>query len=412
MSIQGLRSTADFTVDGQRPKNWREGIMKLYPNGGASLTAITALMKERSVDDAEYNWYERKLTDRRLVLGANLDATAGPDVVTVTSARSAKEVKQGDLLYVEESGEILQVAADPSSATSLTVNRGHAGTSIAAVVFNGVGVNPNLLVMGSAYEEGSLSPTGVQLDPVKKFNYTQIFRQTLEFTRTAIKTRLRTGDQVKQAKADCLEMLSMDMERAFIFGKRSETTFNGKPLRTTDGIIAKLTADAPNNIVSAAAAGTEMEDFEVLLKSAFTFGSSEKIGMVGNGALLAINQIIRRNSHYNIQNGIKEYGMNVSRLTTPFGELVLKRHTLFNNNTSGTTGGTAYYGMENWLMILDADNLTYTYLKDSDIEFESKLQTNGLDGEKSGYIGEVSIQIGHPETHFLIKRLVKGIPDA
>lgn len=412
MSIQGLRSTADFTVDGQRPKNWREGIMKLYPNGGASITALTSLMKERSVDDPEYNWYERRLTDRRLVLGSSLDANAGPDTITVTAARSAKEVKAGDLLYVEESGEILQVAADPTSATSLTVNRGFAGSTITAVTFNGVGVNPNLLVMGSAYEEGSLAPTGVQLDPTKKYNYTQIFRQTLEFTRTAIKTRLRTGEQVKQAKADALEMLSMDMERAFIFGVKSESTFNGKPIRTTDGIIKRLTDDAAGNIVSAAAAGTEMEDFEGYMKTAFTYGSQEKIGFVGNGALLAINQIIRRNSQYQIQGGLKEYGMNVARLTTPFGELVLKRHTLFNNNFSGSTGGTAYYGMENWLLIIDADNLTYTYLKDSDIEYESKLQTNGLDGEKSGYLGEVSIQVGHAATHMLIKRLVKGIPDA
>jgi hypothetical protein len=70
MAIQGLRSTADFLVDGQRPKNWREGIMKLYPNGGATLTALTAMMKERKVDDAEYNWYERELTNRRFALAS------------------------------------------------------------------------------------------------------------------------------------------------------------------------------------------------------------------------------------------------------------------------------------------------------------------------------------------------------
>jgi hypothetical protein len=410
MAIQGLRSTADFIVDGQRPKNWREGIMKLLPNGGATLAALTAMMKTRSVDDPEYNWYERELTDRRLALNANVANTSAQTTLTVVA--DALELKKGDMIRSEETGEIMHVAVDPTVDTTLVVDRGASGSTTAAITFAGAGVNPNLLVIGSAYEEGSLAPTGVQLDPVKKFNYTQIFRQTLEFTRTAIKTRLRTGDQVKQAKADALEMLSMDMERAFLLGKKFEGTYQGKPRRTSDGILARLTADAPANIIDAVAAGTEMEDFELYLKSAFQFGSNEKLALVGNGALLAINQIIRRNSHYNIQNGLKEYGMAVSRLTTPFGELILKRYTLFNNVTSGTTGGSPYYGMENWALILDADNLVYTHLKDSDIEFESKLQANGLDGEKSGYIGEASIEIHHAKSHFLIRRLVKGIPDA
>ena len=56
--------------------------------------------------------------------------------------------------------------------------------------------------------------------------------------------------------------------------------------------------------------------------------------------LLAINQIVRNNSQFNIQTGLKEFGMDVSRLITPFGTLVLKTHPLFNQITGGTTGGS------------------------------------------------------------------------
>ena len=48
------------------------------------------------------------------------------------------------------------------------------------MAFTGAGVNPNLLCIGSAFEEGSLAPTGVNYDPTERYNYTQIFRRTLE----------------------------------------------------------------------------------------------------------------------------------------------------------------------------------------------------------------------------------------
>lgn len=417
MSIVGLKSVADFTVDGQRPKNWREGILYLYPNGGATLTALTALMKDRTVDDPEFNWFERTLSNRRFTLasGQNLNATDLTTTVTISTSgdvamTDVRELKAGDLLYVEQTGEIVQVASDPSSATSLTFTRGFSGTTKTAVTV--ASQNPNLLVIGSAFEEGSLAPTGNQYDPSKVYNYTQIFRQTLEFTRTAMRTRLRTGDQVVQAKKDALELLSMDMERAFILGTRNESTKNGKPIRTTDGIIARINRDYSTNIVTGATTGTKMTDFEGYLDKIFKFGSDEKLAFCGNGALLAIQQIIRKNTHYVFQAGEKEYGINVARLTTPFGVLILKRHTLFNNNLGSlATATNTYYGMNNWMLVVDAANLTYTYLKGSDISYQSTLQVNGLDGEKSGYLGECGLEIHHPKTHFLLKRLVKGIAD-
>lgn len=418
MAIIGLRSVADFTVDGQRPKNWREGILMLYPNGGATLAALTALLKERVVDDPEYNWYERELTNRRFQISVDLNASDSQTEINIlttsTYARTdTRELKIGDLLWIEYTSEIVRVASDPTAAGKVIVDRGWASSTKTLLdVTSTGGQNPNMFVMGSAYEEGSTAPTGVQLDPTKYNNYTQIFRQTLEFTRTAMKTRLRTGDQVVQAKKDALEMLSMDMERAFLFGKKSETTYNNKPLRTTDGIITKINAADSSNIVSASTSGTTMATLETYLERAFRYGADEKIALVGNGALMAIQQIIRKNSHYQITNGLKEFGMNVARLTTPFGDLVLKRYTLFNNNADGTTAtGANYYGMNRWCLILDASQLVYTYLKGSDIAFQSNLQANGLDGEKSGYLGECSIEVHNGKTHMLIKSLVSGKAD-
>lgn len=407
MAIQGLRDTSGFVTD-QRPKNWREGIMLLYPNGKAPLTALTSLMKSKSVDDPQYYWWDKKLNTRRIALSAAIANTTVTTISVVaegTTSAGALTLKEGDLLYSEHTGEVMRVAANPTSDTSIIVTRGFAGSTATAITTLLGNINPNLLVIGSAYEEASNAPTGVNFDPTKRYNYTQIFRNALEMSRTAMKTNLRTGDQVKEAKRETLELHSIDMERAFWFGRQSEATNNGRPIRTCDGVLSVIDSGNIKTATTDYPSGLTMSGLEEYLYHMFKFGSSEKIAFCGNRAMLTVQQIIRKNSTYNIQFGQKEYGMNVSRLTCPFGELVMKTHPLFNYVTSGTTATGSYVGMESWMFVLDLDNLTYVSLKDSDTKYQPQLETNGLDGMKSGYLTESSIMIAHPVTHYLIKNL-------
>ncbi|HWI69316.1 MAG TPA: DUF5309 family protein, partial [Nitrospiraceae bacterium] len=308
MTIQGLRTTMNF-VAGQRPLNWREGILLLYPNGKAPLTALTAAMKQNSTDDPEFNWWEKSAPTRRVVLSANI--TNAITVLPVVAG--AIQFKIGDVLMAEATGELMRVVAAPVSDQGLSVVRGFAGTTAAIVTV--ATDNPNLVAVGSVYEEGSDAPAGVNYDPTKVRNYTQIFRNTLEATRTAMKTRLRTGDAVREAKRECLEIHSIDMERAFFFGKATETTVNSKPARMTSGVLSFID---PSNVIDLynAGAGTDMLDLEQVMYQIFRYGSTEKVAFCGNRAALTINQIVRKNAIMNITPGIKEYGMNVWRLTS------------------------------------------------------------------------------------------------
>lgn len=56
--VAGLRGTGDFATD-ERPKNFREMILKRNPNGTAPLTALLAKMKKESVDDPEFAWWDK-----------------------------------------------------------------------------------------------------------------------------------------------------------------------------------------------------------------------------------------------------------------------------------------------------------------------------------------------------------------
>jgi hypothetical protein len=58
-----MRGNGDW-VDDQRPKNWREKVLFLYPNGDAPLTAIMSKMKEESTTDPEYSWWTKSLASQ------------------------------------------------------------------------------------------------------------------------------------------------------------------------------------------------------------------------------------------------------------------------------------------------------------------------------------------------------------
>lgn len=416
MAIQGLRDTgiaaggtsAPF-ADDQRPLNWRDGILLLFPNGRAPLTALTSAMRKKVTDDPEFKWWDKALDDQRVALGAN--AGLG---TTLTLAAGGNTLKVGHVLYVEQTGEYLRVTG-VTSDTSITVARAQFGGPAATDVdYDGINVNPYLLVIGSAYEEGSSKPTAIAYDPVKRTNYTQIFRNNLAATRTAMKTRLRTGDAVREAKREALQYHSIEMEKAFWFGRPSEQVINGKPLRTTGGIfywIAQGTAQIPELTQDFSGGSTTMTQLEDALEAAFRFGSSEKMAFAGNRAVKVVQRIARLNSDYEFMQGQKEFGMNVNRLISPFGELVIKTHPLWNQVTSGenpTTGGGDFKALDSWVAILDMENLIYRPLSDSDTKFMGDQADPGDDAMEAGYLTECGLELHHQTTFSVWKGLTSA----
>lgn len=418
MPILGMRTTSNF-VTNQRPENWRETIALMYPNSSrvrqAPLTALTSVMKKRKVDDPVFHWFEKSLNNRRFLLTAALLISAANAAATLTvdaNYNSATGLKKNDMLFVEATGEVMRVSADPSATNSIPVIRAVATSSTGLAIDPAVaGTNPYVMVIGSAFEEGSDAPTGVNWDPNERFNNTQIFRSTLEMTRTASQTRLRTGDQVAEAKRECLEYYSIDMERAFWFGKKGASTINGKPWRTMGGIFQQIESTSSANVITAnAATGVDMDWLMTNMELWFREGSSEKMAFWGSGALLTLGEIIRKNSTMQITSGVKEYGMEVTKITTPFGQLTGMVHPLFSQMAGGTNGGTAFYSHWSTMAILDMDFIRFVYLQD--IEYQKDLTPIGLDGAKSGYLSEVSIETSFPATHFIVKNLAKAKKDA
>ena len=414
MAIQGLIDTQDIddvagTRSDERPLNWRQGILMRFPNGHAPITALTSKMKKKVCDDPQFYWWEREVSNVRLKLGADLGVAASVPTLVADpyGFGGGEQVKTGDILYVEETGELMLALADGAGTTISSVTRSWGTVATTDVTFDGAAVNPHIMIVGSAYAEGSDTPDSVRYRASKITNYTQIFRDSLKATRTAMQTRLRTIDEVRDAKQQALLYHSIRMEYAFLFGEKVENTSGSEPLRTTGGIIEHIDS---NNIIQKSAdpaipSAVSYDEIEDIMLEAFRFGSQEKMCFLGNRAMLAIQRMIRKADAVSVEITpmVKEFGMDVRRLFSPYGTLVMKTHPLFNQIQSAQGGAQEYLGMDTWMLILDMADLTYRPLRNSDTQYLPDRQGNGIDGLTSEYLTECGLEIAHGKHHYLAK---------
>lgn len=393
MALPGMKSTADF-ASGERPKNYREGLMLLEPRNGASLYRLTAAMSSEMTDDPEFTWWEEPVD--MLLFTVNGALLAGATTIVVDN--KATRLKAGDMLRVASSGEVIRVVSIVDD-TSFTVTRALGPVGTAAGTAAAIADNDQLLYIGSAYREGAPKALGVSFNPTKAYNYTQIFRDPVEITRTASRTKYRTGDPSKNDKRRTMHKHALGIERAFWLGTKYETMEAGQPLRSTGGLLDFIPASNVKTVVGAAGA-LDMAEFESYFEQMFAYGSGEKLAYTSLATIMALQTMVRKNSAYQFMQGQKEYGLNVTRFVSAAGTLVLTEHPLF-----GQRGGF----LQDSMVVLDTANLKYRYITDT--TYLKDRQQPGDDGKSDEWLTEAGLEVHHGETHFWLKGIKKGIAD-
>ncbi len=409
MAIQGLFATDDMVTD-ERPLNWRSGLLLQEPGGTAPLAMLTALMRSESTDDPEFRWWEKVMSTQRIKLSGDITNVATTMPVLAETHGGAQQCILNTLLLIEKSGEIVRVSATPTLTTTMEVERDWGQTGPTPTGVTVATENPYLSIIGTAHPEGAPLPDSVAYAPQQRQNYTQIFRTPLSITRTARLTTVRTGAKLAEMKREALQMHMNQMERAFFFGVGNEfVSGSTKPQRSMDGINQVLRDNAPTNIIAGGASFT-MTNLEDWMQQIFQYGSDEKLAFMGDVSILNINRVIRKNTQFTFFPNETEYGMNVGRLISPFGSLVVKRHRLFNGMT--VVAGKTYAAQNSSLVALDMANLRYRPFKESDTKYLADRQANGVDGDDSEYLTECSLEVGLANTHTVINSLISGVVDA
>jgi len=397
-AIAGLRGsgTADWATD-ERPKNFRELILWRDPNGSAPLTALMSKMKKEVTDDAEFSWYEEELTIVRLTLGT---ATSSATSLTV-SAGDAQNVKKGDLLLIEngtETGaytdEIAEVTTTPTTAGTVVVTRGRAGTAAA------ITAGAFATLIGSAYAEGVGSPDAVSRNPTKEKNFTQIFKDAYELTGTAENTRYRTGDPIKNDKKRKMFDHSTRQELAWLLGKQLELATggsNGKPLRFTGGLLEKLAAAQAtySHTTKVWTTAPTTDTFLDAIHPIWDYGTpsastagTERLVLAGNGALNKLNKLAKTDGQIQYDGVVKIYGMELQRYVLPQGTLFLRSHPLMN----------VHGRFKNAMFVIDPSGLVYRPMKNRDTKMEDNIQANDADSRKGQWKTEAGVEFHHLAT--------------
>lgn len=413
-AFMGMRGTGNWATN-QVPESWAQYILYEYPNGSAPLYAMTSMFRQESVDSYKYHWWSKTLPTQAgdaavyidaalstLYVYATHQATNGSaeDVVYVAVAEAlAKEFNAGalallrdsDQLTVDVHGRVVDTfynGANSWVAVKLLEDDDNHSTS---ATYNLATVD-RIMRYSSAYPEGSTAPPAVMYDPDEYDNVVQNFRNTLDMTQTALATHLRTGDAYKEAKRETAELHAIDFEKTGFWGFKYEGTGdNGKPLRTTQGIIPFVTENASANVVdyltdtgSDYAGKTWLQAGKKFLNTYLTqlfryVNGGEVVAFCGDAAMLAIMELAEAYSDINLTPGTVSYGIDVVTWQIPAGKVHLKTHPLFSHETTN----------QRMLIALNPRNCKFCPLvgggKNFRTKFETDMQIPGQHSKVDGY---------------------------
>lgn len=392
--IAGLRGTGNWGTD-ERPKSFREGILRFNPNGTAPLFALTSKAKKRVVSDPEFGWWAEGTSLIRLQVNGTKAATdnlievdsADPTTATLgANYGTATHLKPGDVLLVEPTAdnatfnhELIRVETVLSD-TQFTVQRGAGGTTAATIADN-----VWLTVISSAYAEGTGVPRAVSRNPLKYNNFTQIFKDTYELTGTADKTKLRTGQAWSEDKRRKANDHAQKIEMALLFGRKAETVGeNGKPLRYTGGLREFIPAS--NTTVFGAA--VTPSSFLTAIAPIFDFDTGAgdtRIAFAGAEAMLQLGLVMNAatNVRFNQDSHTKVYGVNFQEAVLPMGRLLFKIHPLLSRH--------GLYRKS--IFITDFDSISYVHPAERDTRAFDDVQTKDEDVRRGFFMTECGLEV-------------------
>lgn len=373
------RDTANINTD-RIDYSFDKGIMLLEPKK-YPIQVIMRKLAKKKVNSPKFEWTEDELNPKTDTTSAAATAAA-----TSISVSNYTRFLSGDIVRVPSTGEVMKCTAD-GAASAISVSRG-LGSSVASDIASGA----ELLIIGNANQENATMRTRLTTQATKLYNYTQIFRNPVEMSRTKMQTAMKdtgSGEWKYQQKKKGIEH-ARQIENSILFGFKSEVTSGTHPIRTCDGIVARIST----NIKVVADPGTLTEaDFEDFLNDVFTYGSDTRWMFGGKTCISVINRFATGKIQIN-QEDRKKYGLAIRTYVTPLGDVKLVHHPELDGDTHSK-----------WGILLDMSDgrCRWRYLQDTILK--TNIQANDRDGRTDEYLTEGAPQIKEEKCHGIIKNV-------
>lgn len=373
-TVNGQRSTGNI-AEGILEIDMREEIMELEPESSPLLILSKKASPEQAVNP-KFSWFEDRLNARFDTLTA--EKASGETVLPVTTESMWAA---DDLMYNIRTTELVRVVS--RAGANVTVVRALGSTAAA------IKTTDELLRVGSAAEEGAADKPARSRNPVEISNYTEIFREPIDATATALATKNRTRprDWDRAMNHAGIEH-AKDIEYHALLGRPSLNTSGTNPRRTTGG----FNYFATQNITDVGGEMTEVE-FWNALTPCFRYGSSRKLLLCSTSFVSIITGYPRSKMITTQPDASMTYGIHIVQLITPLGKtLNVVSHPLFEGVELGKQG---------W--IIDLANVGYKYLNggegNRDTHIRPEIQAPGVDGKKDEYLTECGFVFAQALTH-------------
>lgn len=397
----GIFNTSQFTQD-LAAKSFAAAITRLMPMGQAPLFGMTAMLPTETALQVEHGFFTKTM----IFPNMNLDAAVADGVANIFTVASTANLLPGMLLRAESTKEIVLIN-QIISPTQVQVQRG-VGTTAAAAIAD----NVNFYQVGNAFEESSIRPNALQINPVRITNLTQIFRNTWALSGSAQATQVIAGEStVAENRQDNAAFHAADIEKALFFSEKSQGTRNGQPFRTMDGlipIVSNLTYYPPSYLavnVNTAGGTTNFTQLENFLDPVFNQSTDPKVGnervlFVGGTAWKVINNIGRLNTQYQMMNGSTSYGLQFSQFNIARGSFRMIEHPLFNSNVDWAK----------YAIAVDLSTFRVAYLggrktMKADFNTAGQVVDNGIDAVGGTLTTELTCVVKNPPANAIIMNM-------
>jgi hypothetical protein len=401
----GILNSNLLTQDLAR-KSFAAMITRLMPNGSAPLFGLTSMLTSETALQPEHGFFTKTMLFPQLTLGGGGQTAAD----TIFSVTATTNVLPGMVMRVDTTGENILINAILST-TQVSVQRA-VGTTVAQAIAGAV----NIFQVGTAFEESSLRPNALAINPVRVTNLTQIFRNTWAVSDSVRATQVIAGESnVAENRQDCAAFHAADIEKGIFFGQKFSGSRNGQPFRAMDGIysiVSNLAYYPPSYSaanVTVAGGTTNYTQFEAAFDPAFNQATdpkvaNERILFVGGTAKKVINNIGRLNGTYYMMDGQTSWGLQFSTVKIARGTFRIIEHPLFNTNSS--------WGKLAIAVDLSSFNLAYLGdRKTMNKEFNmtgSEAADNGIDAVGGTLTTELTTIIRNPPAFSIMTNLTAG----
>lgn len=337
-------------------------------------------LKKKETSDPDFKWFEDKFGAREDIVGSN---QSGATSLVVTNGAY---FSIGDVLLVVKSvqetnnptGEVMLVTNVATNTLTLVRQIGDSGSGGGLLQQNDI-----VWIIGNANEEGADLRAMKGTTVAEVLNYCQIFRTTIGVTETSRNTKglTKENDFDYQIRKKGIEHL-VDIERAFLFGKKEIITSGTHPKRFTGGVFPRIT-QVSSNVAT-------RDDFNSYLRVLFAHGNTEKYLLASGYVVDKINGF----AHDKLQvlQGEKTFGLTVLKYLSPHGTVNIIKHDLLAGDLYGKSG-----------VGLDMEALTYRYLSNRDTKLLTNRQAPGEDSRVDEYLTECGLQLEQPERHAVVK---------